>query len=221
MNRLLSSGRRAFVIIEGDLRRCDLYESTLSAWLNLSLRRDVSVLRTTDARQTFEVVVALVSKLENPPRTWTPSSDGGVRPPKLTGKREKDAACVDVRQLMCVPSISFKIAKKLLDHFGSLSKLRTALGSESSFPAVRLDERHCLGKARLKHLRRHILGDDGASDKAKRTKNEKNNLSRVVIKPRSPSLRNNVALKFYTQATDAQRFRPKFVEEWPKRGAGS
>ena len=166
MNRLLSSGRRAFVIIEGDLRRCDLYESSLSAWLNLSLRGDISVLRTTTVRETFEVIVALVSKLEAPPRTWTPSSDGGVRPPKLVGKRQKDAACVDVRQLMCVPSISFKIAKKLLDHFGSLRELRTALGSES-FPAVRLDERHCLGKARLKHLRRHMIGEDGAGRAAK------------------------------------------------------
>ena len=165
MNRLLSSGRRAFVVIEGDLRRCNLYERALSAWLNLSLRNDVSVLRTTDVRQTFEVIVALVSKLEIPKGKWTPSADGGVRPPKLIGKRQKDKACVDVRQLMCVPSISYKVAKKLLNHFGSLSNLREALGSES-FPAVRLDERHCLGKARLQHLRRHILGEDGASRNA-------------------------------------------------------
>ena len=88
-----------------------------------------------------------------------------MRPPKLIGKRQKDAACVDVRQLMCVPSISYKIAKKLLDQFGSLSNLRTALGSES-FPAVRLDERRCLGRARIKHLRRHVLGEDDASHAA-------------------------------------------------------
>ena len=87
MNRLLSSGRRAFVVIEGDLRRCDLYESSLSAWLNLSLRGGVSVLRTTSPRETFQVIVALVSKLEAPPGKWTPSADGGVRPPKLVGKR--------------------------------------------------------------------------------------------------------------------------------------
>ena len=64
MNRLLSSGWRPFVVIEGDLRRCDLYESSLSAWLNLSLRGDVGVLRTTSVRETFQVIVALVSKLE-------------------------------------------------------------------------------------------------------------------------------------------------------------
>ena len=171
MNRLLCSGRRTFVIIEGDLRRNDrFYEHSLSAWLNLSLRGDVSILRTIDVRETFDVIVALVRKLETPPRSWVPTTDGGVRPPKLIGKREKDVACVDVRQLMCVPSISFKIAKKLLNHFGSLSKLRAALGNESSFPVVRLDDRSCLGRARLKHLRRHILGEDAADDRAKTKK---------------------------------------------------
>ena len=64
MNKLLSSGRRPFVVIEGDLRRCDLYESSLSAYLNLSFRGDVSVLRTTNVRETFQVIVALVTKLE-------------------------------------------------------------------------------------------------------------------------------------------------------------
>ena len=189
MNRLLSSGRRPFVVIEGDLRRCDLYESSLSAWLNLSLRGDVSVLRTTSVRETFQVIVALVSKLEVPAGKWTPSADGGVRPPKLIGKRQKDSACVDVRQLMCVPSISYKIAKTLLDQFGSLSNLRKALLSEP-FPAVRLDERHCLGKARIKHLRRHVLGEDGANHAAKQ-KHLKTNHLLITIKPRLASLECN------------------------------
>ena len=90
------------MVIEGDLRRCDLYESSLSAWLNLSLRGDVSVLRTTGVRETFQVIVALVSKLEAPPAKWTPSADGGVRPPKLIGKRQKDAACVDLEHFLQV-----------------------------------------------------------------------------------------------------------------------
>ena len=219
MNRLLSSGRRPFVVIEGDLRRCDLYESSLSAWLNLSLRGDVSVLRTTSVRETFQVIVALVSKLEAPPGKWTPSADGGVRPPKLVGKRQKDAACVDVRQLMCVPSISYKIAKTLLDQFGSLSNLRKALLSEP-FPAVRLDERHCLGRARIKHLRRHVLGEDDASNAAKQ-KHPKTNHSRITIKPSLASL---VCNAFLENTKGAQRRAQRLVQarqEWHKRGAGS
>ena len=53
---------------------------------------------------------------------------------------------------MCIPSISERVARKLLEHFGDMLTLREALGDMNSFPRVRLDARTCIGKARLQVL---------------------------------------------------------------------
>ena len=71
-------------------------------------------------------------------------------------KRVRDSETVWVRQLMCIPSISERIARLLLDQIGNVRELQEALEDIDSFPKIRLDNRSCIGKARLKILARHL-----------------------------------------------------------------
>ena len=69
-------------------------------------------------------------------------------------KRERDNERMTcwVRQLMCVPTASERIAKKLLDEYGSLPSIQGALQTPKSFKRIRLDDRFCLGEERIKKL---------------------------------------------------------------------
>ena len=81
-----------------------------------------------------------------PPAALTPSSP--------VSKRERDCegkVCW-TRMLMCVPTVSERIAKKLLDEYGSLPAIQKALQTPKTFKRIRLDERSCLGKDRIKKL---------------------------------------------------------------------
>ena len=71
-------------------------------------------------------------------------------------QRQRDEETVWIRQLMCIPSISERIARLLLDHFGDLRALQDALEDLNSFPRIRLDDRTCIGKARLRTLTRYL-----------------------------------------------------------------
>ena len=82
-----------------------------------------------------------------------PGIPSGLQP---KSKRERDSETVWKRQLMCIPSISERIARLLLEHFGDLRELQDALEDLKSFPRIRLDERTCIGKARLKMLARYL-----------------------------------------------------------------
>ena len=61
------------------------------------------------------------------------------------------------RQLMCVPSVSERIARALVDHFCDLETLQDALRDTSTFPRVQIGEKTCLGKARIAKLAKHFL----------------------------------------------------------------
>jgi len=80
----------------------------------------------------------------------------GLRPPVSKRKRDADVETCHLRQLMCIPSISEKIARKLLEEFGSLPALQTALADIENFPRVKLDDRSALGKARLEKLAAYL-----------------------------------------------------------------
>ena len=97
------------------------------------------------------VVRLLVQKGEVP--AGQPSGVGTA----LTTKRKRDAepALVCMRQLMCIPTISENISRRLVNHFGTLSALQEALrGDKKKFPNINLDDRGKtkLGKARLATL---------------------------------------------------------------------
>ena len=67
-------------------------------------------------------------------------------------KRDGERKTCWVRCLMCIPSISEKIARKLLDEYGSLPEIQRALQNTATFRRIRLDDRCCIGKARIKKL---------------------------------------------------------------------
>jgi ERCC4-type nuclease len=140
---------RIFFIVEGDLRWPDFpYKSLLGALLNAELRPSSHVIRSVDVDETAAIAIALSGKTGSPP----PSIPSGLSPPKPTSKRKRDSETVWSRQLMCIPSISEKTAKALLNHFGNLPALIAALSDPNSFPRVRLDARSCVGKKRIELL---------------------------------------------------------------------
>ena len=57
---------------------------------------------------------------------------------------------------MCIPSISERIVRILLEHFGNLRELQESLEDLKTFPKIRLDDRRCIGKTRLKMLARYL-----------------------------------------------------------------
>ena len=59
-----------------------------------------------------------------------------------------------------VPTVSERIAKKLLDEYGSLPAIQTALQAPKTFKRVRLDDRFCLGKDRIQKLALHLTDAD-------------------------------------------------------------
>ena len=149
-SRLFAAGPPVF-IIEGDLRNTSLpYKSMLGAVVNCELRDTARVFRTWDINETAHLLAHLVQKM--PAAHARPS---GVETSKR--KRESDPTVVRMRQLMCNPSISEKIARTLLNEFGSLSQLADALRGDE-FPNIRLDEWACLGKQRREKLAEYVLG---------------------------------------------------------------
>ena len=107
------------------------------------------LIRTACMEETAMVVIQLVKNCDGRAR-GVPS---GIKP---KSKRVRDSETVWIRQLMCIPSISERIARLLLEHFGNLRELQDALEDLKSFPKIRLDERSCIGKARLNILARYL-----------------------------------------------------------------
>ena len=56
--------------------------------------------------------------------------------------------------LMCIPGVSGNVANRLLEHFGKITEIQNALKDPKSFPRVRLDDKHLIGKARIESMRR-------------------------------------------------------------------
>ena len=161
LHRLRETGCRIIFLVEGDLRSTTFnYDSLLGAVINAELRKGSCVIRTVDLHETAAVVRHLVEKGEYepgmPPSALTPPSVSSA------SKRERDCdrkVCW-TRMLMCVPSVSERIAKKLLDEYGSLPAIQTALQTPKTFKRVRLDDRFCLGKDRIQKLALHLTDAD-------------------------------------------------------------
>ena len=161
LHRLRETSCRIIFLVEGDLRSTTFnYDSLLGAVINAELRKGSCVIRTVDLHETAAVVRHLVEKGEYepgmPPSALTPPSVSSA------SKRERDCdrkVCW-TRMLMCVPSVSERIAKKLLDEYGSLPAIQTALQTPKTFKRVRLDDRFCLGKDRIQKLALHLTDAD-------------------------------------------------------------
>ena len=149
--RLMTSGYRyVFFVVEGDLSSTHLpHETLIGACLNAELRPGSHLVRTTCIEETALVTKQLADKLACGP----PGIPSGIQP---KSKRERNEETVWIRQLMCIPSISERIARLLLEHFGNLRELQDALEDLNRFPKIRLNDRTCIGKARLKMLARYL-----------------------------------------------------------------
>ena len=154
LGRLFESDAACIVLIfEGDLRNTSIsYWSVLGAVVNAEIRKNAHVFRTWDISETAHLICNLVGKLAAPCPSLPPSLDA-----PMLSKRKRDAELetVHVRQLMCIPSISERIARKLLARFGNVSELQRALLAPD-FPRVQLDDRSFLGRARLAKLRCYL-----------------------------------------------------------------
>ena len=160
LSRLHAAGcRRIFFLIEGDLRSTGMnHESLLGACVNATLRQNSHVIRTADLEETAAVVRHLVRKGGGTPALppWV------LTPPLSKRKRDDQREVCWIRQLMCIPSISERIARKLLEEYGTLPAIQRALVDAKTFKKIRLDDRTCLGKTRLQKLAYHLV-DAGAA----------------------------------------------------------
>ena len=98
-------------------------------------------------RETAALVQLLAKKCGHA----APSIPTGNSPARPLTKRKRDAdqQTVFLRQLMVIPSISESIAKKLVEHFGSLPALQEAVhGDRKKFPRIELGNQ-ALGQARI------------------------------------------------------------------------
>ena len=152
--RLFGSGHQVVYMLEGDFRDAGvLYPNLLGVWMNSELRRNCSVFRTIDLEETALVLRGLMAKLEHAPSYAAPTH--GLAPPLSKRKRNEDDNVVFLRVLMCVPSISEAVARKLAEHFDNLTQLQESLRS-SKFPTIQLSEKTALGKARIAKLAKYL-----------------------------------------------------------------
>ena len=143
---------KIFFFIEGDMRNTAMpYNALISAILNAELRKNTHVIRTMDENETGCFIRHLSQKCEG-------SLPTGIET-KITKKRKRDANpdIVFTRQLMCIPSISENVAKKLFEKFASIPKLQAALKNKKTFPKIELDAKHNLGKARIELLCKYSI----------------------------------------------------------------
>ena len=166
VHRLRDTGCRVIFIVEGDLRTTALnFDSLMGACVNAELRKESCVIRTMDLHETAAVVRHLVAK---------GGSEPGMPPSTLTApgvtkrERDNDRKTCWVRQLMCIPTISERIAKKLLEEYGSLPAVQQALHDTRAFKRIRLDDRSCLGKERIKKLALYLTDAKEPSEDAGR-----------------------------------------------------
>ena len=143
---------KIFFIIEGDLRE-DLgiqYNSLISSLLNAELRKNTHVIRTMDIKETVTIIKHLSQKCDGSLPTGIPTT--------ITKKRKRDADpdLVFMRQLMCIPTISENVAKKLLERFSSINELQKALNKKAEFPKIMLDTKNSLGKKRIETLCKYL-----------------------------------------------------------------
>ena len=146
---------KIFWLVEGSFEGHAISpESLWGACINMTLRSKSFFIRTLDVYETAFVVKQLIRKCHAP----LPGIPNGVQMPAPMTKRKRDADknLVYLRQLMCIPSVSEGVAKKLQTHFDSLPALQEALADVETFPPIRLTEKSCIGKARLQKLREYL-----------------------------------------------------------------
>ena len=125
-------------------------QQMLAAAVSMNLRSS-ALFRSFDLAETASVIAHLMKKLQSHP---APAAVGGLQPPR--SKRQRCSDNVFLLQLMCVPTISERIAGKLVERFGDLESTQDALRA-NTFPRIQIGEKTFVGKARIATLKRHLL----------------------------------------------------------------
>ena len=135
--------------------------------MNMALRKNSILVRTSDVFETAAIIKQLMSKCYDRPGVPT---GGAPAAPLTKRKRDTDTHLIFQRMLQCIPSVSEGIARKITDIFPTIPDLQHALANVSTFPEIRLDEKRVLGKTRLTILRQHfITGQEEESIKKQRS----------------------------------------------------
>ena len=127
-DRLLNSGRRAIFIIEGGFKDVDFpREPWLGACVNVAANDGALLFRTWGISETVPLIEQLAKTVDIP--STTPINTLGV------SKRRKynTAENIWIRQLTCIPTVSERVARALLTHFGPMAELQSALRVPSCF----------------------------------------------------------------------------------------
>lgn len=138
-----------FWIVEGSLRSRRLpHEQLLRECVDMMLRPKSLLIRTDDILETAATVKLLA-------KNCTPTIPSGAAPPTMLTKRKRDAdkELIFLRQLMCIPTISERVARALVNYFGSLPELQEALAENSQPPVIQIDKQSKIGSKRWETLR--------------------------------------------------------------------
>ena len=108
-----------------------------------------------DVEETACLIVHLLRKMQS---FLAPVVTGGLQP--HTSKRKRRGENVLLLQLMCIPSISEKIAEALAERFSDIEDLQESLRDVKAFPRIQIGANAFLGKARIATLRKHLLKQD-------------------------------------------------------------
>ena len=142
--RLLDSGAKVLIVVEGDFRCAWLpCDRLIAACAAATVRDGCPVVRTLSISETALTLKHLAAKAC---ALTAPSPTLGV------AKRKRDEENIFVRMLMCIPSFSESVARAVAEQFHSVGCLRAALQDLKSFPRIRISSTALLGKARIKRL---------------------------------------------------------------------
>ena len=153
----MRQGFRAVFVIEGDMRKSKMHAYMLSAMAGVEHSDQAQIYRTWDTCETFHVIGVLIGKLEAPPLDAIPSGIAAQKMATSERKRESSSSTFFKRLLICTPSISKNIARRLVEEFVTISSLQRALANETPFRQIALSGGKRLGKTRLKHLKQYLL----------------------------------------------------------------
>ena len=142
-SRLLDSGAKVLIIVEGDFRSARFpYDRLIAACAAATVRDQCPVVRTLSIAET----AVTIKHMAKHACSLIPSPALGV------AKRKRDEENVFIRMRMCIPSFSESVARAVASQFDSVGALREALQDLKSFPRIRISSTATLGKARLKRL---------------------------------------------------------------------
>ena len=142
-SRLLDSGAKVFIVVEGDFRSARFpYDRLIAACAAATVRDGCPVIRTLSLAETAVTIKHMAKH----------ACSSAHSPTLGVAKRKRDEENVFVRMLMCIPSFSESVARAVASHFDSVGALREALQDPKSFPRISISSTAILGKARIKRL---------------------------------------------------------------------